>query len=119
MTVQAKLVIAGLLLVGGTVVAFAGASPEAAWTPQRAVAEATPAGTHITLKGAVGEVHPDAQLFTLTDGTHNVTVHLGHALPGEIQPGLAVVSQGTLVLDDGRVLLRADEVILGCPSKYA
>ncbi len=113
---KTKLVLAGLLLVGGAVVALAGAAPQAALSPTQAVD--TGQAHAVAVKGMVAQVDAGQDRFTLTDGHSNLTVALDHDLPAQVQPGTGLVAKGDLVTDGDGTRLVATEVVLGCPSKY-
>lgn len=111
-----KLVLAGLLLVGGAIVALAGAAPQAALSPSQAATQQH--GQHVVVKGMVADVDGDQDTFTLTDGETNLTVALDHDLPTQVQAGTALVAKGTVISDEDGTWLAATEVVIGCPSKY-
>lgn len=102
------------LLVGGGVVALAGAAPQASLTPSEALSHEGEA----SVKGMVVSVDEAARTFVLTDGASELTVRASRALPATVVPEAGVVVEGTLVLEAGVVVLEAHEVQVGCPSKY-
>lgn len=113
---KTKLVLAGLLLVGGAIVAMAGAAPQAALSPSQAL-EAGQA-EDVAVKGMVADVDPATDTFTLTDGEANLTATLDHDLPTQVQAGTGLVAKGALVAGEDGPRLVATEVVIGCPSKY-
>lgn len=111
-----KLVLAGLLLAGGAIVALAGAAPQAALSPSQAVDQGPEQG--VVVKGMVADVDASQDTFILTDGEVNLTVALGHDLPAQVQAGTALVAKGDLIPREDGTQLAATEVVIGCPSKY-
>lgn len=111
-----KLILAGLLLVGGAIVALAGAAPQAALSPSQALDQEPEQG--VVVKGMVADVDASQDTFTLTDGQANLTVTLGHDLPAQVQEGTALVAKGDLITGEDGTRLAATEVVIGCPSKY-
>ncbi len=112
---HARFVVAGIFLVGGLLIALAGASPQAALSPTSALeADAGPAA----VKGTVAWVDPANRSFALTDGTSLLTVHSPTQLPTSVVPDQGVVVEGMLALTPQGMVLEAEEVLIGCPSKY-
>lgn len=111
-----KLVLAGLLLAGGTVVALAGAAPQAALSPTQALEKGQ--AQDVVVKGMVDQVSRDEDTFLLTDGDQRLRVVLDRDLPAQIQPGTTLVAKGDVVTDGQGTYLQAAEIVIGCPSKY-
>lgn len=111
-----RLVLPLVLVAGGTVVAFAGASPQAALGPADAlVAEEGP----VAVKGMVVDLDEANRTFVLTDGEARLSVRLATPLPAALVEQASLVAKGLLVQTWAGPVLEADAVLLGCPSKYA
>ncbi len=111
---DARVLIAAILLLAGIGIAVAGATPQSALTPSQAhQADDGPA----TLKGTVDAVHPDEGTFTLADPDASVLVEHGTPLPAAVEPGATIVAKGTLATED-TLRFHADEIQIGCPSQY-
>lgn len=108
-----RLVLAFVFVVGGGVVAFAGAQPQAALTPS----EALESSGHVRVKGTVDAVDRANGTFALTDGTDELTVEMA-SFPTRVRPANSLLAEGELVERDEALVLAADEVQMGCPSKY-
>lgn len=109
-----RLVIALVFLVGGAGVAFAGAQPEASLTPS----EAQEAGEgHARVKGVVEAVDRKAGTFTLGGDGEQVRVETSR-LPSAVTPGNSLLAEGELAHTEAGVVLVAEEIQMGCPSKY-
>lgn len=112
---DSRILIAGIVLVGGAVVAVAGASPQSTLTPaQAAQAEPGPA----SVKGMIEDTERSNGTFLLTDGEVAIPVRYDGQLPAAVQDGKSLVASGEILQEDGRRLLLAEEIQLGCPSKY-
>lgn len=107
--------LAGLVLLGGLTVAVAGASPQATLTPTKAL-DAEPGSASV--KGMVASLDRANGTFTLTDGEQSLRVVYEGALPAAVQAGRGVVAEGHIVHQEGQAVLQADEIQIGCPSKY-
>ncbi len=110
-----RLLLAVLVLVGGLTVAVAGAAPQATLTPTEAL-DAEPGSASV--KGMVASLDRGNGTFILTDGERAIReVHDG-GLPAAVETGRSLVADGQIVHQAGRALLQADEIQIGCPSKY-
>lgn len=110
-----RIVLAALVLLGGAGIAVAGASPQSTLTPSQA--EDAPLGP-ASVKGMVLAVEEGNRTFRLTDGNTTLTVRMDRPLPAAIEANRSLVARGTLVQGDSGPILEADEIQLGCPSKY-
>lgn len=109
-----RLVLALVFLVGGAGLAFAGAQPQAALNPSQALAGEP---GHARVKGAVDAVDRDDGTFVLAGGGDSLTVD-ADTVPTAVRPGNSLLAEGELVDRGGQRVLVADELQLGCPSKY-
>lgn len=109
-----RVVLALVFLLGGAGVAFAGAQPQASLTPSEAV-EAGEGQARV--KGVVESVDREASAFTLGGDGEQVRVEIG-SLPAAVQPGKSLLAEGELVHEEGQTTLAAEEIQMGCPSKY-
>lgn len=107
--------LAGLVLVGGLTVAVAGASPQATLTPTEAL-EAEPGSASV--KGMVASLDRGNGTFILTDGERSIRVVHEGGLPAAVETGRGLVAEGQIVHQEGHAVLQADEIQIGCPSKY-
>jgi hypothetical protein len=112
-TVNGRLVLALVFLVGGASVAFVGAQPEASLTP--AEAEEAADG-HARVKGVVQDVDRETGTFLLAGEGANVTVHVDD-LPTAVAAGNGLWAEGQLSHGDGETVLAAEAIQMGCPSK--
>lgn len=110
-----RIVLAAVLLLGGTGIAVAGASPQSTLTPSSA--QEADAG-QASVKGMIEETDERNRTFVLTDGEAEITVRMASTLPAAVQDGRSIVAKGELTHTDGSTALEADEVLIGCPSKY-
>lgn len=110
-----RLILAAIVLIGGLTVAVAGASPQATLTPEAAL-DADPGDASV--KGMIEQVDRSNGTFHLTDGETGILVRYGPGLPAAVANGSSLVAKGTLEHEGGQTLLVADEIQLGCPSKY-
>lgn len=108
-----RVVLALLFLVGGAGVAMAGVQPQAALTPGQAVEETGNA----RVKGVVDTVDRANNTFVLAGDGHELTVRM-NALPAAVRPGNSLLAQGEILLEQGTRVLQAEEIQMGCPSKY-
>lgn len=108
------MVIALVFLVGGAVVAFAGAQPEASLNPGEAM-EAPEGETRV--KGVVEDVDREASAFALVGGGGEVRVEVD-ALPAAVAEGNSLLAEGTLAHGPEGPVLSAESIQMGCPSKY-
>lgn len=109
-----RIVVALVFLVGGAGVAFAGAQPEASLTPSEAHEAAE---GHARVKGVVEAVDRKAGTFTLGGDGEQVRVQTDR-LPSAVTAGNSLLAEGTLTHDEGGPVLEAEEIQMGCPSKY-
>lgn len=110
-----RTILAVILLSGGIAVAVAGASPQSALTPS----DAYEAGAgDATVKGMVAAVDAENRSFVLTDGERSLEVRMSGQLPAPVQEGRSLVAKGHLIATGGDLVLQADEILVGCPSKY-
>jgi len=74
---------------------------------------------YVEVKGTVGTNTLDTfnRTFRLTDGDRTLNVTYTGSLPSNFEEGKDVVVKGTLREQQGLVL-EADEIVVGCPSKY-
>lgn len=110
-----RILLAALVLFGGIGIAVAGASPQSALTPTRAV-DASPG--EASVKGMVEDVDRQNGTFTLTDGSAQLPVRYEGVLPAQVTAEQGLVASGELVHEAGRAVLIAEEIQIGCPSKY-
>lgn len=111
---DARLLVAGLVVLAGAGLAVAGASPQQALSPSEALS-AEP-GT-VTVKGTVAEVDRSQSRFVLTDGEGALEVLYEGVLPSAVEANSTLVAEGTLD-DADPTVLHADEIKIGCPSSY-
>lgn len=112
---DSRILLAAGVLIGGIVVAVAGASPQATLSPQAAVtAEPGPA----SVKGMIEATDRANGTFNLTDGEHALEIRYEGQLPAAVQDGKSLVASGEIVQAEDRRVLLAEEIQLGCPSKY-
>lgn len=111
---DARLLVAGLVVLAGAGLAVAGASPQQALSPSDARA-ADPGP--VTVKGTVAEVDRAESRFVLADGDAQLEVVYEGVLPSAVEANSTLVAEGTLD-DADPVVLHADEIKIGCPSAY-
>lgn len=111
---DARLLVAGLVVLAGAGLAVAGAAPQEALSPSKAH-EADPGPA--TVKGTVASVDRDAGRFVLTDGNGELEVRYDGVLPSTVETNSTLVAEGTLESGQPPVL-HADEIKVGCPSSY-
>jgi hypothetical protein len=112
--VNGRVAIALVFVVGGAGVAFAGAQPQASLTPSEAIE--TGEGS-ARVKGVVEAVDRANGTFTLGGDGSQLPVALDD-VPSAVTPGKALLAEGELELVDGETVLAAEDIQLGCPSKY-
>lgn len=110
-----RIVLAVVLMLGGTGIAVAGAAPQSTLTPS--AAQEADEG-EASVKGMIEQTDERNRTFVLTDGQAEVTVRMASTLPEAVQDGRSIVAKGELTQTDGLTVLEADEVLIGCPSKY-
>lgn len=113
-SVDARFLLAAVLLAAGAIIAVAGATPQSALSPTQAH-DADPGAA--TVKGTVAHVDAQNGTFTLTDETSTLTVHHSTPLPAAVEPEATLVAKGTLTHEE-TVGFHADEIQVGCPSQY-
>jgi len=107
-------VLAGLFVIGGAGIAIAGASPQASIKPSQAIQQEGPA----RVKAMIAATDRANDTFVLTDGEANLTVQANQQLPTRVAEGKTLLAEGNIVHEDERVVLEANRLELGCPSKY-
>ena len=111
-----RVALALLVLVAGSALAWAGTAPEAALSPSSAQLHGPgPA----SVKGMVLTVDHEAGTLVLTDGAQELQVRLTGVVPVAVVEEASVVVTGHLVESEGTLLLDGEELLVGCPSKYA
>jgi cytochrome c-type biogenesis protein CcmE len=112
--VDARLVVAGLVVLAGAGIAVAGASPQTTLSPSQARgADPGP----VAVRGTVAEVDRQAGTLVLEDEDARLEATYDGVLPNNVEPGQTIVAEGTLDPGDPP-RLAADEVQVGCPSSY-
>ncbi len=109
-----RIVLALLFLVGGASLALAGAQPEAALHPSQA---GDHEGETVRVKGVVESVAREDHRFTLADQEASLRVEMG-SIPTAVIAEKSLLAEGELVREQGELVLRAEEIQMGCPSKY-
>ena len=73
----------------------------------------------VEVKGTVekGSISTMNKTFNLTGGDVSLVVNYTGTLPSDLKEGTDVVVKGTL-RDRNGLVLEADEIVVGCPSKY-
>lgn len=124
-----KLVLVVLLIAAGGALAFAGALPEGYKSVGDVVREPSAfAGQDVELKATVveGSLARDAEplRFLISDAGSTLEVRWDPALPlpdheaGGTIEGKNVVVHGRIVVEDGAPVLVANDMQVGCASKY-
>lgn len=122
-----KLLVVAGLVAAGALLAFAGAAPEGyAGVAALATDPAAFAGEEVEVKATVveGSLDRDGMRFLIEDGHATLPVRWDPAKPlpdheaGGTIEGKNVVVKGTLVLEEGGAVLFAQEMQVGCASKY-
>lgn len=109
-----RLVIALVFVVGGAGVALAGVQPEASLTPTQALGQGS---GEVRVKGVVADVDRVNDTFVLEDDEHELTVQMAD-VPVPVTPGKSLLAEGHLVQMSSTTVMQAEEIQMGCPSKY-
>lgn len=115
-----KTIIVFGLIILALVIAFWGYSPKSYLTAGDVVrAINTYDGKIVEVKGVVGGLSEKngIYIFNLTSGGETISVEYSKALPAQFKEGTEVVAKGK-VRAGPQITITADELTVGCPSKY-
>ena len=111
-----------ILIIVVVIIAFWGFSGEEGYpTPEDVITnKAEYINKTIEVKGTVGEdsYQPETKSFKIVSGSYELNVTYSGGLPTNFKEGTDVVVKGLFQEEDGVLKIVADEVVVGCPSKY-
>ena len=74
----------------------------------------------VEVKGTVAKnsIDESGKSFVITDGENDINITYPDMLPANFKEEIDVVIKGTLREQGGLLVIEANEIVVGCPSKY-